>query len=34
LANDGDTADIISAMVTAMLYPPPLCRYLSRNITA
>jgi len=34
LANEGDTADIISAMVTAMLCSPPLCRYLSLNIIA
>jgi len=29
LANEGDTADIISTMVTAMLRSLPLCRYLS-----
>jgi len=34
LANEGDTADIISAMVTAVLCSPPLCRYLSINIIA
>jgi len=34
LANEGDAADIISAMVTAMLCSPPLCRYLSLNIIA
>jgi len=34
LANEGDTADIIGAVVTAMLCSPPLCRYLSLNIIA
>jgi len=34
LANVGDTADIISAMATAVLCSPPLCRYLSLNIIA
>jgi len=34
LANEGDTVDIISVMVTAMLCSTPLCRYLSLNIIA
>jgi len=34
LANEGDSADIISAMVTAMLCTPSLCRYLFLNIIA
>jgi len=34
LANKGDTAYIISAMVTAMLCSPPLCRYLYLNYIA
>jgi len=32
LANEGVTAYIISAMVTAMLCSPPLWRYLYLNI--
>jgi len=34
VANEGDTAGIISAMVTAMLCSPPFRRYLSFNIIA
>jgi len=34
MENEGDTANIISAMVTAMSCSPPLCRYPSLNIIA
>jgi len=34
LANEGDTADITSAVVPAMLCSPPVCRYLSLSIIA
>jgi len=34
LANEGDTADIISAIVAAVLFSPSLFRYLSLNIIA
>jgi len=34
LANEVDTADIISAMVTTVVCSPPLCRYLYLNIIA
>jgi len=34
LANEGDTADIIITMVTAMVCSSPICGYLSLNIIA
>jgi len=32
LPNEGDTSDIISAVVPAILCSPPLCRYLYLSI--
>jgi len=34
LANEGDTADITSAVVPTMLCSPPVCRHLSLNSIA